>query len=90
MQPIIYLYCICYLSPYMFRALTGPSSELSWAACLCYHLVHAVLLSVRASSDSNLVVRQDHRPRTHGETTALLESNGGINKQRKTPLMMGQ
>jgi hypothetical protein len=23
MQPIIYLYCICYFSPYMFRALTA-------------------------------------------------------------------
>jgi hypothetical protein len=54
MQPIIYLYCIYYFSPYMFRALTGPSSGVSWAACLCYHLVHAVLLYVRASADSGL------------------------------------
>jgi hypothetical protein len=36
----------------MFRALTGPSSEVSWAACLCHHLAHAVLLSVRASADA--------------------------------------
>jgi hypothetical protein len=56
MQPNIYLYCICYFSPYMFRALIGPSSGVSWAAYLCYHLVHAVLLSVRASADSGLVV----------------------------------
>jgi hypothetical protein len=55
MQPIIYLYYMCYLSPYLFRALTGPSSGVSWAACLCYHLFHAVLLSVRASADSGLV-----------------------------------
>jgi hypothetical protein len=58
MQPNIYLYCICYFSPYMFRALTGPSSGMSWAACLCHHLAHAVLLSVRASADGGLVVRQ--------------------------------
>jgi hypothetical protein len=49
MQPIIYLYFMCYFSSYTFRALTGPSSGVSWAACLCYHLVHAVLLSVLAS-----------------------------------------
>jgi hypothetical protein len=64
MQPNIYLYCICYFSPYMFRALTGPSSGVPWAACLCHHLAHAVLLSVRASADGGLVVRQGHRPRT--------------------------
>jgi hypothetical protein len=56
MQPIICLYCMCYFSPYMFRVLTGPSSGVSWAACLCYHLVHVVLLSVRASADGGLVV----------------------------------
>jgi hypothetical protein len=56
MQPNIYLYCICYFSSYMFRALTGPSSGVSWAVCLCYYLVHAVLLSVRASADGGLVV----------------------------------
>jgi hypothetical protein len=56
MQPNICLYCICYFSPYMFRALTGPSSGVSWAACLCHHFVHAVLLSVRASADGGLVV----------------------------------
>jgi hypothetical protein len=55
MQPIICLYCIRYFSPYMFRAFTCPSSGVSWAACLCYHLVHAVLLSVRASTDGGLV-----------------------------------
>jgi hypothetical protein len=55
MQPIIYLYCMYYFSPYMFRALTGPSSGVSWAACLCCHLVHAVLLSVRAFADGGLV-----------------------------------
>jgi hypothetical protein len=76
MQPIICLYCICYFSPYVFRAFTGPSSGVSWAACLCYHLVHVVLLSVRASAD--------------GQTTALHEPNGSINKQPRTPLMMGQ
>jgi hypothetical protein len=52
MQTIIYLYCICYFSPYMFRALTDSLSGVSWAACLCYNLVHAVLLSVRASADA--------------------------------------
>jgi hypothetical protein len=56
MQPNIYLCCICYFSLYMFRALTGPSSGVSWAACLCHHLAHAVLLSVRASAEVGLVV----------------------------------
>jgi hypothetical protein len=89
MQPIVYLYCMCYFSPYMFRALTGPSSGVSLAACLCYHMVHAVLLSVRVSADSGLVVL-DHRPRMHRQTTALHEPNGSTNKQPRTPLMMGQ
>jgi hypothetical protein len=30
------------------------------------------------------------RPRTHEQTTALHEQNGGINKQPRAPLMMGQ
>jgi hypothetical protein len=30
------------------------------------------------------------RPRTHGQSTALHEPNGSINKQPRTPLMMGQ
>jgi hypothetical protein len=88
MQPIICLYCICYFPPYMFRALTGPLSGVSWAACLCYHFVHVVLLSVRASADGGLVVLI--RPRMHEQTTALHEPNSSINKQPRTPLMMGQ
>jgi hypothetical protein len=34
--------------------------------------------------------RQGHHPRTNGQTTALHEPNGNINKQPRTPLMMGQ
>jgi hypothetical protein len=56
MQPNIYLYLYMF-SPYMFRALTGPSSGVSWAACLCHHLAHAVLLYVRAFAKGGLVVR---------------------------------
>jgi hypothetical protein len=58
MQPIIYLYCICYFSPYMFQALTRPSSGVSWAACfmLPFGSCSAVVcLCVRGRTD-----RQQH------------------------------
>jgi uncharacterized membrane protein YozB (DUF420 family) len=48
MRLILYLYFVCFLSPYMFRALTGPSSGCPYLL-LCYHLVLAVLLTDRAS-----------------------------------------
>jgi hypothetical protein len=44
-------------------------------------LLYMLLLTLRVSG---------HRPRTHGQTTALREPNGSINKQPRTPLTMGQ
>jgi hypothetical protein len=70
MQLNIYLYCI-HFHPTCFGPPTGPSSGVSWAASLCRHLAHAVLLYIR--------VRQGHRPQTHGYTATLHEPNGGMN-----------
>jgi hypothetical protein len=38
-----------------------------------------VLLYIRVSADGGVVVRQDHRPQTHGYTATLHEPNGGMN-----------
>jgi hypothetical protein len=34
MRLILYLYFVCFLSPYMFRAFTGPSSGVSLAVVM--------------------------------------------------------
>jgi hypothetical protein len=46
MRLILYLYFLCFLSPYMFRALTGPSSGVSWAACLFHHLAPILIINI--------------------------------------------
>jgi hypothetical protein len=37
----------------MFRALTGLSSGVSLAACLCHHLAHAVLFVAGGKIETN-------------------------------------
>jgi hypothetical protein len=62
MQPNIYIYCICYFSPYMFRALTGPSSgvksniynkDIYLVASVgnFYFVIHYILFVVLSGSD---------------------------------------
>jgi hypothetical protein len=81
MQPTIHLYCICYFSPYMFRALTGPSSGVSRAACLCYHLAPISIINNTISGNTWQV---------KSFFVIHWEPNGSISKQPGTPLMMGQ
>jgi hypothetical protein len=63
-----YLYFLCFLSPYMFRAFTGPLSGVSWAAVLLpFGSCRVCWLSVRPWRWLCRTARPP--PRTHGQPT---------------------
>jgi hypothetical protein len=77
--PIVYVLTLHVSGPYwpIIRGVLGCLSMPPFGSCSA-----VVCPCVRG--------RWPCRPRTHGETTALHEPNGGIDKEPKTPLMMGQ
>jgi hypothetical protein len=85
------LYFIYLLSPYMFRAFIGPSSAVSWAVVLCYHLVRAVLVdclcALRTGSWRWPCCTQFARHTDSQQT--LHKPNGSIKQQLKIPAIMG-
>jgi hypothetical protein len=89
MQPNIYLYCICSHLTCFEPLLAHHQGCLGLLVYATIWFMQCCCMSVHSRSVA-LSSRQGHRPLTHGHTTALHEPNGGINKQPKTPLMMGQ
>jgi hypothetical protein len=61
-----YLYFFCFLSPYMFRALTGPSSGVSLAVVML-PFDSCSVVDCSCVRGGGLVVRQGHH---HGDTNS--------------------
>jgi hypothetical protein len=74
MRPVLYLYFIYILSPYMFRAFLGPSSGVSQAVVE----VEVALLYSKATSTNQFAGH------TNGQQT-LHEPNGSITTAWDTP-----
>jgi hypothetical protein len=84
MRLILYLYFVCYFSPYMFQALTGPSSGVSLTVIMLPFRSCSVI-DCSCVRGGGLVVRQGH---LHGRTDskqARQEPNGSIATAKETP-----
>jgi hypothetical protein len=66
MRLILYLYFICFLSPYMFRALIGPSSGVSLAVIML-PFGSCSVVDCSCVRGGGLVVQQGH---LHGRTNS--------------------
>jgi hypothetical protein len=94
MRLILYLYFLRFLLPYMFRAFTGPSSGVSWAAAMLpFGSCRVCWLSVRlwrCVGQGHLHGRTDSQQKghLHGRTDSQQtrqEPNGSIATAQDTP-----